>query len=82
MKEQFLRKYCSVGKTTSVQKAIHEVTQGQSETFHKTWERLRNLIRECPQHGVSNLEHTQRFYDRLGLQGRYLLDAANSGTFV
>ena len=35
MEEEFLRKYYSVGKTTSVQKAICEFNQGTSETFHK-----------------------------------------------
>ena len=35
MEEEFLRKYYSLGKTTSVRKAIREFTQGSSETFHK-----------------------------------------------
>ena len=82
MEEEFFRKYYSVGKTTSVQKAIREFTQGSSETFHKAWERLRDLTRECPHHGVSNHELTQIFYDGLGLQDRHLLDAASDGTFM
>ena len=64
MDEDFLRKYYSVGKTTSVRKAIHEFTQGTSETFHEAWEWLRHLTREYPHHGVSNHELTQIFYDR------------------
>ena len=36
--EELLRKYYSVGKTTSVRKAIREFTQGSSETFHEAWE--------------------------------------------
>ena len=51
MEEEFLRKYYSVGKTTSVQKAIREFTQGTSETFHEVWERLRDLTR-----GVHTME--------------------------
>ena len=82
MEEEFLRKYYSVGKTTSVRKAMHEFTQGPSETFHEAWERLRDLTRECPHHGVSNHELTQIFYDALGPQDRYLLDAASGGTFM
>ena len=35
MEEEFLRKYYSVGKTTSVWKAIREYTQGTSENFHE-----------------------------------------------
>ena len=82
MEEEFLRKYYSVGKTTSVRKAIREFTQGPCETFHEAWERLRDLTRECPHHGVSNHELTQIFYDGLGPQDRYLLDAASGGTFM
>ena len=82
MEEEFLRKYYSVGKTTSVRKAIREFTQGTSETFHEAWERLRDLTRECPHHGVSNHELTQIFYEGLGPQDRYLLDAASGGIFM
>ena len=74
MEEEFLRKYYVVGKTTSVQKAIREFTQGTSETFHEAWEQLRDLTRECPHHGVSNHELTQIFYDALGPQDRYLFE--------
>ena len=82
MEEEFLRKYYSVGKTTSVRKAMREFTQGPSETFHEAWERLRDLTRECPHHGVSTHELTQIFYDGLGPQDRYLLDGASGGTFM
>ena len=47
MDEEFLRKYYFVGKTTSVQKAIREFTEGTSETFHEALEKLRDLTREC-----------------------------------
>ena len=82
MEEEFLRKYYSIGKTTSVPKAIREFTQGTSETFHEACERLRDLTWECPHHGVSNHELTQIFYEGLGLQDRYLLYAASGGTFM
>ena len=82
MEEEFLRKYYSVGKTTYVWKDIREFTQGASKTFHQAWERLRDLTRDCPYHGVSNHELTQIFYDRLGPQDRYLLGATSSNTFM
>ena len=72
MEEEFLRKYYSVGKTTSVRKAICEFTQGTSETFHEAWERLRDLTRECPHHGVSNHELRQIFYDGLASDGTFM----------
>ena len=82
MEEEFLRKYYSVGKTTSIRKAIREFTQGLIETFHEAWERLRDLMRECPHHGVSNHELTQIFYDGLCPQDKYLSDATSGGTFM
>ena len=81
MEEEFLRKYYSIGRTTSVRKVMREFTQGPSEIFHEAWDRLRDLTRECPHHGVSNHELTQIFYDGLGPQDRYLLDIA-SDTFM
>ena len=82
MEEEFLREYYFVGKTTSVRKAICEFAQGTRETFHEAWERLGDLTRECPHHEVSNHELMQIFYDGLGRQDRYLLDAASVGTFM
>ena len=82
MEEEFLKKYYSVGKTTSVRKAIREFIQSLSDTFHEACEQLRDLNRECPYHGVSNHELTQIFYDMLGLQDKYLLNAASGGTFM
>ena len=61
MEETLLRKYYSIGKTTSVQKAIHEFTQGTSENFQEAWERLRDLTRECPNHGVSSMNKHKYF---------------------
>ena len=57
MEEDILREYYSLGKTTFVRKAICRVTQGPSETFHEAWERLIDLNRECPHHGVSMMEN-------------------------
>ena len=82
MEEEFITKYYSAGKTTSVRNAICEFTQGLSKTFHEAWGPLRDLTRECPYHGVSNHELTQIFYDWLGSQYRYILDAASGSTFM
>ena len=44
MEEEFLRKYYSVGKTTSVMKAICDFTRGPSETFHEAWKDLETSL--------------------------------------
>ena len=52
MEDAFLRKYYSVGKTSAVRRAIREFSQGPGEVFYEAWERLRDLLRQCPHHGI------------------------------
>ena len=82
MEEAFLRKYYSVGKTSAVRQAIREFSQGPGEVFYEAWERFRDLLRQCPHHGIPKNEITQIFYDGLGAPDRYLLDSASGGTFM
>ena len=82
MEDAFLCKYYSVGKTSAVRRGIGEFSQGSSEVFYETWERLRDLLRQCPHHGIPKHEITQIFYDGLDAHGRYLFDAASGGTFM
>ena len=68
--------------TSTVRRAICEFSQGSGEVFYEAWERLRNLLRQCPHHGIPKHEITQIFYDGLGALDKYLLDAASGGTFM
>ena len=82
MEDAFLCKYYLVGKTSAVRPAIREFSQGPGEVFYEPWERLRDLLRQCPHHGIHKHELTLIFYDGLGAPDRYLLDAASGGTFM
>ena len=82
MEDAFLRKYYSVGKTSAVRCAIREFSQGPGEVFYEAWEKLRDLLRQCPHHGIPKHEITQIFYDGLGAPDIYLPDAASGGTFM
>ena len=82
MEDAFLRKYYSVGKTSAMRCAIREFSQGQGEVFYEAWERLRDLLRQCPHHSIPQHEITQIFYDGLGAPDRYLLNVASGGTFM
>ena len=82
MEDAFLCKYYLVGKTSAVRCAIREFSQGPGEVFYEAWERLRDLLRQCPHHGIHKHEITHIFYDGLGSPDRYLLNAASGGTFM
>ena len=58
MKDVFLCKYYSVGKTSAVRRAIREFSQGPGEALYEAWERLRDLLRQCPHHGILKHEIT------------------------
>ena len=40
-------------------------SQGPGELFYEAWERLRDLLRQCPHQGIPKREITQIFYDGL-----------------
>ena len=82
MEDAFLHKYYSVVKISAVIRAIREFSQGQGEVFYEAWERLRDLLRQCPHHGLPKHDITQIFYDGLGAPERYFLDVVSGGTFM
>ena len=65
-----------------MKRAIREFSQGPGEVFYEAWERLRDLLRQCPHHGIPKHQITQIFIDGLGALDRYLLDSSSGGTFT
>lgn len=49
----FLAEYYSASKILEFQKAISSFTQLEWEIIFKVWERLKELIRLCPRHSLS-----------------------------
>ena len=82
MEDAFLYKYYLVAKSSAVRRATREFSQGPGEVFYEACERLRDLLRQCPHHGILKHEITQIFYNILGAHDRYLLDAASGVTFM
>ena len=66
MEDEFLCKYYAVRKTSTVRRAIYKFSQGPGKVFYEAWERLRDLLRQCPHHDIPTHEITQIFYDGLG----------------
>ena len=82
MESEFLKKFYSVGKTNAQRRAIREFSQSMNDTFYDAWERMKGYTRQCPHHGVPDYELVQIFYEGLGDNDRYLLDAASGGNFL
>ena len=52
----------------------------ESETLYDIWERLKDLLRRCPHHGLSIWLQVQKFYNRLNQATRQMIDTIVGGT--
>ncbi|KAM6559046.1 hypothetical protein CsatA_028285 [Cannabis sativa] len=48
----------------------------------KTWERFKDLLRKCPNHGIGRWLQVRNFYTRLMSNSQTLIDVAAGGTFT
>src|ERR1044072_2273704 len=60
---------------------IASFAQSGAENLHEAWERFKRLLRKCPQHGFSEAEQINKFYDGLLYSMKSTLDAAANGEF-
>nr|GEZ84029.1 reverse transcriptase domain-containing protein [Tanacetum cinerariifolium] len=50
--------------------------------FNKAWERFKDLLRQCPHHGFSELHQLDTFYNALNPNDQDALDSAAGGNFL
>nr|GFB10302.1 reverse transcriptase domain-containing protein [Tanacetum cinerariifolium] len=53
-----------------------------NETFNEAWERFKDLLRQCPHHGFSELHQLDTFYNSLNPNDQDALDSAAGGNFL
>ncbi|CAN6465742.1 unnamed protein product [Victoria cruziana] len=44
---EFLKKYFSIGKSNQYRRAITSFTSHEAESFHQSWERMKELLHRC-----------------------------------
>nr|GEZ14097.1 DNA-directed DNA polymerase [Tanacetum cinerariifolium] len=59
----------------------HNFFQKPNETFNEAWERFKDLLRQCPHHGFSELHQLDTFYNALNPNDQDALDSAARGNF-
>nr|GFB60947.1 hypothetical protein [Tanacetum cinerariifolium] len=69
-------------ETTYLRKEITNFLQKPNETFNEAWERFKDLLRQCPHHGFSELHQLDTFYNALNPNDQYALDSATGGNFL
>nr|GFA71889.1 hypothetical protein [Tanacetum cinerariifolium] len=68
--------------TTYLRNEITNFLQKPNETFNEAWERFKNLLRQCPHHGFSELHQLDTFYNALNPNDQDALDSAVGGNFL
>ncbi|MDF3573434.1 retrotransposon gag family protein, partial [Enterobacter cloacae] len=57
----FLSRFYSVGKTHQMRRGITNFVQHEQEPFDEAWERMKELLRLCPHHGVPKWQIVESF---------------------
>nr|GEZ01513.1 hypothetical protein [Tanacetum cinerariifolium] len=69
-------------ETTYLQNEITNFLQKPNETFNEAWESFKDLLRQCPHRGFSELHQLDTFYNALNQNDQDALDSAAGGNFL
>ena len=56
--------------------------QGETEALYEAWDRYKDLLHRCPQHGFETRFQAQTFYNGLNYAPRSTIDAALGGSIT
>nr|GEX74241.1 reverse transcriptase domain-containing protein [Tanacetum cinerariifolium] len=79
---KFINQFFPPSKTTYLRNEITNFLQKSNETFNEAWERFKDLLRQCPHHGFSELHQLDTFYNALNLNDQDALDSAAGKNFL
>nr|GEV20171.1 reverse transcriptase domain-containing protein [Tanacetum cinerariifolium] len=79
---KFIHQFFPPSKTTYLRNEITKFLQKPDETFNEACERFKDLLRQCPRHGFSELHQLDTFYNALNPNDRDALDSAAGGNFL
>ena len=82
MAEKFLAKYFPPSKTAKLRSEIYNFAQLETESLYEAWDRFKELLRQCPHHGIEIWEQVYLFYSGIYPTTRAMLDTAAGGTFM
>nr|GFA43104.1 reverse transcriptase domain-containing protein [Tanacetum cinerariifolium] len=79
---KFINQFFPPSKTTYLRNKIINFLQKPNETFNEAWERFKDLLRQCPHRGFSELRQLDTFYNALNTNDQDALDFAAGGKFL
>nr|GEZ71707.1 reverse transcriptase domain-containing protein [Tanacetum cinerariifolium] len=79
---KFINQFFPPSKTTYLRNEIINFLQKPNQTFNEAWERFKDLLRQCPHHGFSELHQLDTFYNALNPNDQDALVSAAGGNFL
>nr|GEX20818.1 hypothetical protein [Tanacetum cinerariifolium] len=79
---KFINQFFPPSKTTYPRNEIVNFLQKPNETFNEACERFKDLLRQCPRHGFSELHQLETFYNALNPNDQDALNSAAGGNFL
>nr|GEY85168.1 hypothetical protein [Tanacetum cinerariifolium] len=79
---KFINQFFPPSKTTYLRNEITNFLQKSNETFNEAWERFKDLLRQCPHHGFSELHQLDTLYNALNPNDQDALDSIADGNFL
>jgi len=76
---RFLNKFFPPSKASKLRENITSFAQLDNETIYEAWERYKEALRKCPNHGIPDWLEIDMFYKGLLPTTRTLIDAASGG---
>ena len=82
LKEAYIKKYYPPVKILQNRNSILSFKQLDNEHVATAWERIKNMLRTCPSHGVNEWTILHSFYNGLNYMSMSILDSAAGGAFM
>nr|GEY73386.1 reverse transcriptase domain-containing protein [Tanacetum cinerariifolium] len=79
---KFINQFFPPSKTTYLRNKITNFLQKPNEMFNEALKRFKDLLRQCPHHGFSELHQLDTFYNALNPNDQDALDSAAGGNFL
>nr|GEV50900.1 reverse transcriptase domain-containing protein [Tanacetum cinerariifolium] len=79
---KFINEFFPPSRTTNLRNEFSNFQQRFDESFHKAWDRYKDLLRSCPHHGFTELYQLDTFYNALNPTDQYSLNSATGGNLL
>nr|GEY72028.1 hypothetical protein [Tanacetum cinerariifolium] len=79
---KFINEFLPPSRTTNLRNEISNFQQRFDGSFHKAWDRYKDLLCACPHHGFTELHQLDTFYNALNPADQDSLNSAAGGNLL